>query len=73
MRSSLYDLIANREDNFTDLDENNKEGIFEIQFINDQNKGGTGNDASMAFGFNVLSLCSEWYEVGEMVRHVAGW
>lgn len=25
---SLYDLIANREDNFTDLDENNKEGIF---------------------------------------------
>ena len=47
---SLYDLIANREDNFTDLDENNKEGIFEIQF-DDQNKGGTGNDASMAFGF----------------------
>lgn len=34
---SLYDLIANREDNFTDLDENNKEGIFEIQF-DDQNK-----------------------------------
>lgn len=47
---SLYGLIANREDNFTDLDENNKEGIFEIQF-DDQNKGGTGNDASMAFGF----------------------
>ena len=36
---SLYDLIANREDNFTDLDENNKEGIFEIQF-DDQIKGG---------------------------------
>lgn len=47
---SLYGLIANREDNFTDLDENNKEGIFEIQF-SDLNKGGTGNDASMAFGF----------------------
>lgn len=47
---SLYGLIANREDNFTDLDENNKEGIFEIQF-DDQNKGGTGNNASMAFGF----------------------
>ena len=38
---SLYDLIANREDNFTDLDENNKEGIFEIQF-DDQNKGWYG-------------------------------
>lgn len=47
---SLYGLIDNREDNFTDLDENNKEGIFEIQF-SDLNKGGTGNDASMAFGF----------------------
>lgn len=49
-KGSLYDLINNREDNFTDLDENNKEGIFEIQF-SDLNKGGTGNDASMAFGF----------------------
>lgn len=47
---SLYGLIDNREDNFTDLDENNREGIYEIQF-SDQNKGGTGNDASMAFGF----------------------
>lgn len=47
---SLYGLMENREDNFTDLNENNKEGIFEIQF-DDQNKGGTGNDASMAFGF----------------------
>lgn len=47
---SLYGLIDNRENNFTDLDENNKEGIFEIQF-DDQNKGGTGNDASMAMGF----------------------
>lgn len=47
---SLYGLIDNWVDNFTDLDENNKEGIFEIQF-SDLNKGGTGNDASMAFGF----------------------
>lgn len=47
---TLYGLIANRVDNFTDLDENNKEGVFEIQF-SDQNKGGTGNEASMAFGF----------------------
>lgn len=47
---SLYGLLSNREDNFTDLNENNKEGIFEIQF-SDLNKGGTGNDASMAFGF----------------------
>ena len=43
-------MIDNRENNFTDLDENNKEGVFEIQF-DDQNKGGTGNDASMAMGF----------------------
>ncbi|HCC52420.1 MAG TPA: RagB/SusD family nutrient uptake outer membrane protein [Porphyromonadaceae bacterium] len=48
--NALYGLISNREDNFTHLDENNKEGIFEIQF-SDVNKGGTGNDASMAFGF----------------------
>lgn len=47
---SLYGLIDNRQDNFTDLNENNEEGVFEIQF-SDQNKGGTGNDASMAFGF----------------------
>lgn len=47
---SLYGLIDNWTDNFTDLNENNKEGIFEIQF-DDKNKGGTGNDASMATGF----------------------
>ena len=47
---TLYGLIDNWVDNFTDLDENNKEGIFEIQF-DDTNKGGTGNDASMATGF----------------------
>jgi hypothetical protein len=47
---SLYGLIDNWVNNFTDLDENNKEGVFEIQF-DDTNKGGTGNDASMATGF----------------------
>lgn len=47
---SLYGLIDTWTDNFTDLNENNKEGIFEIQF-DDKNKGGTGNDASMATGF----------------------
>lgn len=47
---SLYGLMDDRQDNFTDLNENNKEGIFEIQF-SDLNKGGTGEDASMAFGF----------------------
>lgn len=47
---SLYGLIDNWVNNFTHLDENNKEGIFEIQF-DDTNKGGTGNDASMATGF----------------------
>lgn len=46
----LYGLLDNWTDNFTDLDENNEEGIFEIQF-SDQNKGDTGNNASMAFGF----------------------
>lgn len=47
---TLYGLVKNREDNFTDLNENNEEGIFEIQF-SDLNKGNTGNNASMAFGF----------------------
>lgn len=47
---SLYGLVDNWIDNFTHLNENNIEGIFEIQF-DDTNKGGTGNDASMATGF----------------------
>lgn len=47
---TLYGLIDNWVDNFTDLDENNKEGIFEIQF-DDKNKGDGGNNASMATGF----------------------
>lgn len=47
---TLYGLIDKWTDNFTDLNELNKEGIFEIQF-DDTNKGGTGNDASMATGY----------------------
>ncbi len=47
---TLYGLMDEYMDNFTHYNENNKESIFEIQF-NDQNKGGTGNDASMATGF----------------------
>lgn len=47
---SQYGLISNWVNNFTDLEENNIEGVFEIQF-DDTNKGGTGNDASMATGF----------------------
>lgn len=47
---TLYGLIDNWIDNFTHLNENNVEGIFEIQF-HDENKGGTGNSASMATGF----------------------
>ena len=47
---TMYDLVHNWVDNFTDLNENNIESVFEIQF-DDTNKGGTGNDASMATGF----------------------
>lgn len=47
---SLYGLVDDYMDNFTHYNENNKEGIFEIQF-DDENKGGTGNSASMATGF----------------------
>lgn len=47
---SMYGLMDDYMDNFTHFNENNKEGVFEIQF-NDENKGGTGNGASMATGF----------------------
>lgn len=47
---TLYGLMDDWGDNFTHLKENNKEGIFEIQF-HDENKGNTGNNASMATGF----------------------
>jgi len=47
---SMYGLVPNWLDNFTHLNENNMEGVWELQF-DDTNKGGTGNDASMATGF----------------------
>ncbi len=47
---SLYGLMDNYLDNFTHYQENNKEGVFEIQF-DDKNKGNTGNNAAMATGF----------------------
>lgn len=47
---TMYGLVDDWIDNFTHLNENNVEGIFEIQF-HDENKGGTGNSASMATGF----------------------
>ena len=50
IESPLYGLIDNWEDNFTNRNELNEEGIFEIQF-DGTNKGGTGNDANMATGF----------------------
>ncbi|GHT45429.1 membrane protein [Bacteroidia bacterium] len=46
----LYGLVDDYMDNFTHYNENNKEGIFEIQF-DDKNKGDNGNNASMATGF----------------------
>ncbi len=48
--SNQWDLVPNWLDNFTHLNENNVEGVFEIQF-DDTNKGGTGNELSMATGF----------------------
>jgi hypothetical protein len=48
-KEGLYGLVDEYMDNFTHYNENNKESVFEIQF-DDKNKGGTGNDASMATG-----------------------
>lgn len=44
-----YSLVDNYKDNFTDLNENNSESVFEIQF-GDQRRGGTGEgpDASVS-------------------------
>lgn len=44
-----YDLVADYRDNFTDINENNSESVFEIQF-SDANKGGDGEspDATMS-------------------------
>ncbi|MBE7175867.1 MAG: RagB/SusD family nutrient uptake outer membrane protein [Mucilaginibacter polytrichastri] len=41
---SYYDLVPNYQDNFTHLNENNRESVFEIQF-GDQNVGGPDVDA----------------------------
>ncbi|WP_367772442.1 RagB/SusD family nutrient uptake outer membrane protein [Flavobacterium sp. WC2421] len=46
-----YSLVANYRDNFTDVNENNNESVFEIQF-GDQRKGGTGEDPSAAVSSN---------------------
>lgn len=47
---TLYGLVDAYIDNFTHLNENNREGIFEVQH-HDANRGGTGNGAAMAHGF----------------------
>jgi hypothetical protein len=47
---TLYGLMDEYMDNFTQYSENNKESVFEIQF-DDKNKGDDGNNASMATGF----------------------
>lgn len=44
-----YGLMANFRDNFTHLNENNKESVFEIQF-SDANKGGEGDDPNQNMG-----------------------
>jgi len=46
-----YSLVANYRDNFTDVNENNSESVFEIQF-GDQRKGGTGEDQNAAVSSN---------------------
>lgn len=44
---AIYDLVDNFEDNFTHVNENNEESVFEIQF-GDQRRGGTGEGADAA-------------------------
>lgn len=46
---SQYGLVANYEDNFTHLNENNIESVFEVQF-SDENKGGEGDDPNANMG-----------------------
>lgn len=46
-----YSLVENYEDNFTDINENNSESVFEIQF-GDQRRGGTGEDPAAAVSSN---------------------
>src|SRR5690606_14083107 len=49
--SSQYGLVPNYEDNFTHLNENNIESVFEVQF-SDVNKGGEGDDPNANMGTN---------------------
>nr|WKN34502.1 RagB/SusD family nutrient uptake outer membrane protein [Tunicatimonas sp. TK19036] len=49
--AGLYGLVANYEDNFTHLNENNEESVFEIQF-SDVNKGGDGDAPNQNMGTN---------------------
>lgn len=46
-----YSLAANYRDNFTDVNENNSESVFEIQF-GDQRKGGTDEGPSASVSSN---------------------
>ena len=71
---SLYGLLDNREDNFTDLNENNQEGIFEIQF-DDQNKGAQAMMPVWPLVSSVLSFMHPvalMVRVGAMVKRVVG-
>ena len=42
-----YSLVSNYRDNFTDINENNSESVYEIQF-GDQRRGGTGEGPNAA-------------------------
>lgn len=46
-----YSLVSNYKDNFTDINENNSESVFEIQF-GDQRKGGTDDNPNSAVSNN---------------------
>ncbi len=46
-----YMLVNNYKDNFTDINENNSESVFEIQF-GDQRRGGTGEDPDASVSSN---------------------
>jgi tetratricopeptide (TPR) repeat protein len=48
--SGYYDLVANYEDNFTDLNENNIESVFEIQFSDANIGGGEGDGPNQNMG-----------------------
>lgn len=48
---AYYDLVSNFRDNFTEMNENNKESVFEIQFSS-VNKGGEGEGPQSNMGSN---------------------